>query len=136
MKSLIIEDTAVIYRIVNHILSEFGESHIAVNGLEGIKKVKMAIDAGQNYDLICLDIMLPEINGLDVLSNIRNLEKNSSGTKKSKIIILTSLSEPKYIKASLARGCDSYILKPVDKYKLLAEMKKLKVIEEAQAQPG
>ncbi len=129
MKSLIIEDTAVIYRIVNHILKEFGESHIAENGLEGIKKVKMAIDAGENYDLICLDIMLPEINGLDVLANIRNLEKGNASIKKSTIIMLTSLSEPKYIKASLARGCDGYLLKPIDKYKLIEELKKQKLLE-------
>jgi len=134
LKTLIIEDTAVIYRILQRIVSEFGKSDIAKNGLEGIKKFKLALDAGENYDFVCLDIMIPEINGLDVLSNIRNLEKVSGTKNKSKIIMLTSLSEPKYIKASMDRGCDSYILKPIDKYKLIGELKKLQLIEEPQPQ--
>jgi two-component system, chemotaxis family, chemotaxis protein CheY len=133
VRSLIIEDTAVIFRIVQHILAEFGESDIAEDGLKAIKKVKLSMNENNYYDLILLDIMIPEINGLDVLSNIRNLEKIHSDLKPAKIIILTSLSEPKYIKAGMARGCDSYLLKPVDKYKLIGELKKLKLTEPANA---
>jgi two-component system chemotaxis response regulator CheY len=129
MKTLIIEDS-ISSRILNRILTEYGQCDNIVNGLEGIKKTKLAIDAGENYDLIFLDIVLPEINGLDVLLNIRNFEKTHENIKKSKIIVLTSLKEPKYIKASMARGCDSYLLKPLDRTKLLSEMKRFKLIKE------
>ncbi len=132
MKSLIIEDTAVIYRIVENILNEFGPTDITKNGLEGIQKAKLAFNSGDYYDLILIDIMLPEINGLDVLANIRNMEKLNGGIKKSKIIMLSSLGQPKYIMASKARGCDSYMLKPIDKYKLLAKLEELKLLNSVQ----
>jgi len=61
MKSLIVDDIGTIQRLLTHMLKEFGSCEYAQNGLDALEKQKEAFKAGQPFDLICLDIMMPDI---------------------------------------------------------------------------
>ena len=63
MKTLIVEDDFTSRLLLQEILKRFGEIHIAVNGKEAVAAVRSAMDAGVPYDLICLDMMMPEMDG-------------------------------------------------------------------------
>jgi two-component system chemotaxis response regulator CheY len=131
MKTLVVEDDFTSSLLLREILKHYGPSHAALNGREAVDAVRTAIDSGEPYDLICLDIMMPEMDGHEALQHIRALEeaKGIIAIDGAKIIMTTALDDSKNILASFKDQCDIYLTKPVDKAKLLGELRKLKLIE-------
>jgi len=131
MKSLIVEDDFIGRLLLQELLSPYGKCHIAVNGREAVSAHSIALDAGQPYDLVCLDIMMPEMGGHEALKEIRALEevKEIDSTQVAKIVMITALSDIKNVSAAYQRLCDGYVVKPVDKEKLLGLLDELKVLD-------
>ena len=75
MKTLIAEDDFTSRLLLQAILSPYGECHIAVNGREALHAFNLAHEEGHPYDLVCLDIMMPELDGHAVLSALRPLKR-------------------------------------------------------------
>ncbi len=131
MKTLIAEDDFTSRLLLQAILSPCGECHIAVNGREAVDAFTRSRNDGAPYDLICLDIMMPEMDGQAALKEIRSIEEadgilSSSGVK---IIMTTALGDPKNVIDSFMELCDAYIIKPVEKAKLLDAVKTLGLIQ-------
>jgi two-component system chemotaxis response regulator CheY len=131
MKTLVVEDDFTSSLLLREILKHYGPAHTALNGQQAVDAVRTAIDSGEPYDLICLDIMMPEMDGHEALQQIRALEeaKGIIAIDGAKIIMTTALDDSKNILASFKDQCDIYLTKPVDKAKLLGELRKLKLIE-------
>jgi two-component system chemotaxis response regulator CheY len=120
MKILIAEDDLVSRKILSKMLSEYGECDITVDGIETIDTFLMALEDGEPYELLCLDIMMPKIDGIKVLKTIREIEKKQ-GIKKEqsvKVMMVTALSDHETIKKSYQAGCEAYIAKPISMEKL------------------
>jgi two-component system chemotaxis response regulator CheY len=130
MKTLIVEDDFTSRLILQSYLRDFGPSHIAVNGSEAVAAVQMALDAGEPYDLICMDIMMPGMNGQQALKEIRGLEEARGilSTHGSKIVMTTVLGDMKSICDAYSSLCDAYLVKPIGQQKLLQELRKLGLI--------
>jgi two-component system, chemotaxis family, chemotaxis protein CheY len=131
MKTLIVEDDFTSRLYLQEILKKYGPTHVAMNGKEAVEAVRAALEAGEPFDLICLDIMMPEMDGQAALQQIRALEeaKGIIPIKGARIVMTTALSDSKNILASFKGQCDFYLTKPVDKARLLEELRKLKLIE-------
>lgn len=126
MRMLIVEDDFVSRRIMETILSPYGECHTAVDGEEAIQSFRMAHEEGTPYDLICLDIMMPVIDGQEALKRIRRMEREMGmkSTAEVKVIMVTALDDPKSVVEAYYRGgATSYIVKPIEKDKLLDEIR-------------
>ena len=126
MKILIAEDDFVSRKILNTILAPLGEVDIAANGNEAFTAFKMAFETDQPYDLICLDIMMPEVDGIMVLKKIRQLEaqKGLGPEKRSNIIMTTALSDKGHVLAAAEANCDGFLVKPIEKDRLFDELRK------------
>lgn len=131
MKALIVEDDFVNRIILQKILSQYGESHIAVTGKEGIFAFKYALHIKAPYDLICMDIMMPEMNGLDALKEIRELEReaNIQSSQRVKVMMVTAVNDMRSVTQAYHDLCDSYLVKPFDLEKFQQELKRLHLIE-------
>ncbi len=128
MRILIVEDDFISRKLLQKTLSQFGECDIAVDGREAIEAVRLAAGEGRTYDLICMDIMMPHIDGISALKAIRKSEKDSgvSAVDEVKVIMTTALNDPKTVVDSLYRaGATSYVVKPINTRELLSEIKKL-----------
>lgn len=127
MKCLIVEDNFVARTLFQKYLSKVGECHIAINGREAIEAFEMALDQGEPYDLVCLDIMMPEVDGYQALQSIRILENERGihGLSGVKIIVITALGDSQSVVGAFREGCEAYVIKPVSKEKLFEEMDKL-----------
>lgn len=102
-KILIVEDDSLILRLYEKAFSfEKYEVATAADGAEALTKVKSF-----KPDLILLDIMMPKVNGLEVLKKL----KADSATKKIPVVILTNLSDKKDAEKALSLGAKKYIVK-------------------------
>ena len=130
MKILIVEDDFASRKFMMDYMNKHGECDGTVDGKEAVEAFMMAIDDDEPYDLICLDIMMPEMDGYQVLKTIREIEKEEgiTGAKQVKIIMMTALSEEKNVKKAFEMGCSVYCNKPVDTNRLEDAMKKLKLL--------
>ena len=130
MKTLIVEDNFTCRLVLHGFLDIYGTSHIAANGKEAVEAVRMSMQEKIPYDLICLDIMMPEMDGQEALIQIRELEKAKgiNSTKGAKILMTTALADIKNVMKAYHSLCDGYLTKPLDKAKVLEELRKLKLI--------
>jgi two-component system chemotaxis response regulator CheY len=131
MKTLIVEDDFTSRLLLQEFLKSYGPSHIAVNGKEAVVAARLALEANEPYDLICIDIMMPEMDGQKALKEIRAEEKarGLNPSDWSKIVMTTALDDPQNVFGAYRNLCDAYLAKPIHKSKLLEELRKLGLIK-------
>lgn len=130
MKSLIVDDDFFARKILTNILAPYGEAHVAVDGKEAIFAFEQSLAEEAPYDVVFLDIMMPEMDGQEVLKNIRKIEeqKNIFGSDSVKIIMTTALDDSDNIKTAFREQCESYLIKPISKAKLLKILEDFKLV--------
>ncbi len=131
MKILIAEDDLASRRFLSKFLSQYGEVDLVVDGLEALDAYLMAIKEKASYDLICLDIMMPKVDGVKVLKAIREFEMKQGvvSEQRVRVIMTTALAETDYVNQAFEIGCEAYAAKPIDTNKLLEVIKKLGLAE-------
>lgn len=132
MKILIAEDDFVSRTIMQEILSPYGSCHLTVDGREAIAAFTAALDKGDRYDLVCLDIMMPVLDGQEVLKEIRKIEteRGIGRTELVKVIMTTALWDAKNIMKAFIRGqCEAYLVKPIIKENLVVQLQRLGLIK-------
>ena len=131
MKILIAEDDLVSRKFLDKFLSKYGECDLVVDGLEALDAFLLALKEQEPYRLICLDIMMPKVDGIKVLKAIRDLEKQYGvlPEKRVKIIMTTALAEAQLVRTAFDYGCEAYAAKPIDTQKLIEVMEKLGLIK-------
>ncbi len=131
MKVLIVEDDLMSRFILKDFLSPYGECDTVGDGNEAVQAFEFAWEKKIPYDLICMDIMMPNMDGQEALKKIRDIEKEKGikGLKEAKVIMITSLDDPKTaIQAYYKGGATSYIVKPVEREKLVKELQVIGLI--------
>lgn len=132
MRILIAEDDFASRKMMQKFMEQYGETDVTVDGMEAIDAFLMALDEDEPYDLICLDVMMPVMDGYQALKGIREMEQERSISKDNgaKIIMMTALNDESNVKMAFDLGCTVYAPKPVDLDKLKKLLVKLELIEE------
>ncbi|MCP4345239.1 MAG: response regulator [Desulfobacterales bacterium] len=131
MRVLVVEDEFTSRKILQRIFSSHGTCDTAVNGNEAVEAFEQAWLEGEPYDLICMDVLLPNMDGHQALEAIRNLEKEMGimVTQEVHVMMVTILDDTENImKAFFKLGASSYIVKPVkpaDREKVIGEVRKM-----------
>lgn len=127
MKCLIVEDAPTARLQMGIFLSDHFSCEFAENGVEAIKAFEAALDQDAPFDLICLDIMMPQQDGHETLKQIREIEAQRSilGLDGVKVIMTTALDDSKNLFGAFREGCEAYLVKPVRRNRLLEEVEKL-----------
>lgn len=130
MKALVAEDDLASRKFLSKFLSQFGEVDMVVDGLESLDAYLISIKENAPYDLICLDIMMPKVDGVKVLKAIRDYENKTGVAPESrvKVIMTTALEETDYVKRAFEIGCEAYAAKPIDTEKMTEVMRRLELI--------
>lgn len=131
MRILIVEDDFTSSRLMQLMLGSYGTCHMAVNGKEALKAFDLAHSENNPYQLICLDIMMPEMDGQETLKEIRAREKQLGVDPQyeAKVIMTTCIDSPRaVIEAYYHGGCTSYLVKPVEKAKLVNLLRDLELL--------
>ncbi len=130
MKILLAEDDYVTRKAMDSFLSKYGECDVTVDGMEAVDAFLLALEEDEPYDLVCLDIMMPVMDGYQALMGIRNLEKERKipEEKAVKVIMTTALNDEKNVKMAFELGCTIYSGKPIDQARFEQALKKLGLI--------
>ncbi len=127
MKILIVDSDVISRKTLKKVISPLGETRTASDGQTTIEYFNEAWDDGLPFDLIFLDIMLEDMDGIEVLNKIREIEKEKGipKAKKSKVIMVTSKMEKEIVMSSIHAGCSDYIVKPIKKEKVYEKLEHL-----------
>ena len=115
MKILIAEDDRISRSFLQKFMANYGEVEVAVDGMDAIDLYMDAIKDKEPFDLLCLDIMMPKMDGWEVLKSIREHSKVP-------VIMLTARSEEQDELKGFEYGADEYISKPFSPKILVARV--------------
>jgi len=121
---LLVEDDFASRLVLHTFLSRYGDCEIAVNGRDGVEMFRRAAAHGERYDLICMDIMMPFVDGIEAVRQVRALEEADGilSTAGARIIMTTAVDDVHEVGRSYNELCDAYLVKPIDLSRLLLHM--------------
>ncbi|MBN4061189.1 response regulator, partial [bacterium AH-315-I18] len=124
-------DDFVSRKILHGHLTQFGDCDVATDGVEAVEAIKNSFEKNKPYDLIFLDIMMPNMDGQEALAKIRKIEQShdiapGDGTK---IIMTTALSDAQNILKAFNCQCEAYIVKPITREKIINQLVALNFIQ-------
>jgi len=124
MRILVVEDDFISRRLLCRYLEPLGPCDVAINGNEALAAVHDGIHNDEIYDLICLDIMMPGLDGHATLEGIRKLEEQHGLAvgQGAKVIMTTSLEDHRTIRQAFSATADGYVIKPIEKQKFFETM--------------
>lgn len=131
LKTLIVEDDFATRHLEASVLSRFGLCDVAVDGREALDAFRSALEEKSPYDLVILDILLPELSGHEVLDGMRKLEddRRIGGLDRAKIVVVSTVSEHQSIRQSFSGQADAYLIKPVTRKKIQQELSRLHILK-------
>lgn len=136
LKCLIVDDDVLGRELIALYLEGVAACDMAVNGINAVAMFRDSFEGGTPYDLIILDIVMPEMDGHIAAQEIRKIEKEwgvpvNEGVS---IIIISSLSTPHdIIQAYVSAKSAAHLVKPVQSHKLLATINKLEFPSQQQS---
>lgn len=131
MRILIVEDEFTSRKLLKAILADYGACDTASDGKSGVEAFEAALKEGRPYGLVCLDIMMPIMDGHEALRAIREIEAQSGIRPQDevKVIMVTAINDPvTVVKAYYQGGAAAYIPKPVEIDSLISVLKDLQII--------
>ncbi len=116
MRSLIVDDELTSRIVLEQILQSYGEVDCAQTGVDAVDACRRALELGRPYDVVCMDIVMPGLSGLDALKLIRESEDSFGRTRQdaARIIMITGRDDSESISLSFQQLCDAYLTKPLD----------------------
>ncbi|ACL04105.1 histidinol phosphate phosphatase domain-containing protein [Desulfatibacillum aliphaticivorans] len=131
LRMLVVDDDAMSRMVLCRALGAHGECLTAANGREAIDAFRQALAENRPFDMITLDVMMPDVDGRSALAQIRFLEEDRDiePENRTKIIMTTTLSERKDIEGAFRDQCDAYVTKPVRVDELLERVRQFGLID-------
>jgi two-component system, chemotaxis family, chemotaxis protein CheY len=127
MRCLIVEDNEMAREGLKFFLADHAEIEVAVNGREAVTQFQLALSQQNPFDLVLLDIIMPEMDGQQALKLIRFAEQHdlAPDRKKAVIIMTTALNSPENMEEALWEGdCTDYLVKPIVRADLMAMLRR------------
>jgi DNA-binding response OmpR family regulator len=132
MRILLIDDEPVALAKLELMLASIGDCETAASGIQATERFVKAIGDNQPFDLVTIDIELPDVPGLELLDRFCSLEQKN-GITASKKIMVTAHSKADYV-LKARNKCDAFVVKPLRKKTLLAKLSALLPSESLQDQ--
>ncbi len=116
MRILLAEDDFASRKFMSNYLAQYGECDAASDGEEAVEAFSMAIEDGEPYDLLCLDVMMPVMDGYQVLQTVRDIEAENKvpKEKRAKVVMTTALNDDTQAHREYDAECEAYSGKPLD----------------------
>lgn len=123
MKTLIVEDDFASRLFLKKIADLFGEADTVINGLEAVSAFKLAWEDNSPYDIVFMDIMMPEMDGNEAIQMIRQYEKDIGVNELDQVTIVmtTAYGDPQNVFKAYKEGMvANYLTKPINKKDIMS----------------
>ncbi len=117
VRILLVDDDPSALDLLKHHLADYGDCSLASGGNQAVSSFRSLLDQGHCYDLVCLDIMMPDKDGRKVLTELRAMERQFGvgGRHRSKVVMVSALDTPQDKLKAFREDCDAYLTKPINK---------------------
>ncbi len=121
MRALVVDDDLTTRMVLEKILAKYAEVHACQDGDEAVEAYRSSMERGEAFDLICMDVLMPRMGGIEALSLIRREEELQSGfsPRKAHVIMTTASDDRDTISQAFLGLCDAYVIKPIDAAELI-----------------
>ncbi len=113
MKILIVDYEITSRTKLHEAMECFGDCEAADKSNDALQFFKSAFKEKKPFDIITIEYNMPEMNGAELLSQIRKIESENDIQKKVKAIMVTGSSDKMTVIKSIKAGCNEYIVKPI-----------------------
>lgn len=121
LRSLVVEDDLTTRTVLTELLGQYGECQAVTGGGAAIESFLTAIHEGSPYDLVCLDIRMPGVNGIHTLAILRKHEAAAAQAMavenpddhRTCMVMTTSVTSQDAVDKATKKLCDAYLVKPV-----------------------
>jgi two-component system chemotaxis response regulator CheY len=125
-----VDDVELNCELIRLILSKHFQCDTVTHGMKAIELFQEAWEKDQPYELICLDIMMPVIDGKRVLQILRLMEERmGEDCRPARIIMVSARFDHATMTQCRKMGCDAYIVKPIDPNEFFRWLKRLDLVE-------
>lgn len=128
MRTLVVDDDQICRSVLQHALQGYGPVCYAIDGLGAVAEVARSLAEQRQYDLITLDIMMPDLDGQQTLKLIRKLEELFGVTQGAKIAMTSAMDDKQSILGSFRDQADLYFIKPLKLNQVVDELRKAQLI--------
>jgi len=137
LRTLVVDDNRIFRKVMSLMLAGYSDCAFAEDGKEGVRAFEDGLRTGAPFDLICMDLTMPEFNGLEALKAIRKTERDWKvpERKMAKVLMVTASLERCHVMEAANSRCDGYLVKPLKKETLLSKLRELSFPLERQEPP-
>ena len=128
MNILVAEDDLASRKYLTKMLEPYGEVDGVMDGIEAVDFFLEKVEAGETYDLVCLDIMMPRVDGYKALDAMRDIEEEYGVSERCKVIMTSALSELDQREPCKEHKHDGYLMKPIEAPAMEEMLKNLELI--------
>jgi two-component system chemotaxis response regulator CheY len=128
MRFLVVDDEYLALNRLKALLKPYGECDAAIHANQACGMFRVALSTKRPYDLVTIDIDMPETSGTELLRLVREME-DAAGIRPAKIIMVSASSSYQNVYQSIAHKCDDFIVKPVEKEVLHNKLQALGLVE-------
>jgi two-component system chemotaxis response regulator CheY len=130
MRTLVVDDDQICRSVLQHALKGYGTVTYAVDGIGAVAEVARSLAEQQPYDLITLDIMMPDLDGKQTLKLIRKLEELFDVPHGAKIAMTSAMDDKVSILSAFRDQADLYFVKPLRLDQVVGELRKAQLISD------
>ena len=128
MRTLVVDDDQICRSVLQHTLQGYGPVTYAIDGVGAVAEVARSLAENVPYDLITLDIMMPDLDGKFALKLIRRLEDLFGVQIPARIAMTSAMDDKASILGSFRDQADLYFVKPIKLDQVLSELRKAQLI--------
>lgn len=132
MRALIVDDDFYSRTMLHDMLRNYADCHIAANGEEAVEAFQKALEGGTPYELVCMDLVMPGMDGQQALREMRSCEedRNTPLAQRSKIIVISMVEDNRETNEAFFLGdADSFLVKPITQERLTEELRAVGLVE-------
>ena len=127
---LVVDDSRSARALLQSMLSSYGQCDLAVDGQEAVSRFQAALDLDRPYDVIFMDIHMPDMDGIKATQKILDIQFSFGREARTKVVMLSQIRDKEtMLRSQIQIGADMYLTKPLEERTLHEALVNLELMD-------